>query len=84
MSDDQTEEEHMTDIQPTVADMRRIIIELESVNLRFDIEQMRLDRSSDLVEQHEAKLKMAVLVQRRVALLEEAGVADIVCRGEAR
>lgn len=68
----------------TVKYLQRIIIELEEVNLRHDIEQMKLERTSNLVEQHEAKSKIGILVQRRVELLTNAGVAEIVCRGEAR
>lgn len=70
--------------QPTVKDMRHIIIELERAQLRFDIARMKLEQSSDIIEQHEARSDMQECVEYRLELLEQAGVVDIVCRGEAR
>lgn len=70
------------DDQLTVKDLQIIIIELERTNLSFDIEQMRHDQSNDLSDKNEAKKKMKSLIERRVSLLEQAGVADVVCRGE--
>ncbi len=73
-----------SDYQITVKDLQRIIIDLESVNLTFDIEKMRFEQSTNIAEKNAAKKRMDECIKKRVDLLEAAGVADQICKGELR
>lgn len=57
---------------------QQIIIELEAVHAQYDADVRRMERATDLLEQHQLRIRMDALAKRRRELLSSAGVLSVI------